>query len=529
MQRDVVIIGAGVNGLVAAAFLAKAGLKPLVLERLDRVGGCATTTEIAPGFRCPALAHTATIDAAIVRSLALEHHGLAIVRPEAVACAPTLDRSALVLWANPSRAAREIAPFNARDAERYPAFLESFSRISAVLRAIHASAPPSIDGPGAGDVFELLKTGRRFRALGKADAYRLMRWLPMAAADLVSEWFESEPLRATIAAGGVIGSFLGPWSAGSGLLLLLLGAGEGHPIAAGWTVRGGTGAVADAVAAVARQAGAEIRTDAEVQAISIEDGRATGVVLATGDTIAANTVVSSLDPKRTLLRLLDPVGLGPNFTRRVQNIRMQGTLAKVNYAVSALPRFAGLAGRDVREQQAALSGRVRLARDVDSIERAFDAAKYGRVADEPWIELTVPSVTDDSLAPVGQHVVSVYVQFAPYCLRGGTWDAERDGLGDLVTRTISAYAPGFESTVLARQVITPIDLERTYGLTGGHIFHGELALDQFFVTRPLLGWARYQTPIRRLFLCGSGTHPGTGLNGRSGALAAKEILRAAKR
>ncbi len=527
-MRDAIIIGAGVNGLVTAAFLAKAGRKPLVLERADRVGGCAITSEIAPGFRGPTLAHTAALDPAIVRALALEQHGLQIVRTDAHACAPTLDGRALTLWADLARATREIAAFSARDAEQYPAFLASFARIAAVLRALDAAPPPSIDDPTAGDLIELLKAGRRFRGLGKADAYRLLRWMPMAVADLTGEWFASEPLRATIAAGGVLGSFLGPRSAGSAGLLLLLGAGQGHPIGTGWMARGGTGAVSAALASAARQAGAEIRTGAAVQAITADGGVATGVVLANGETIAARAVVSSADPKRTLLGLIDPIHLEPDFLQRVRNIRMHGTLAKVNYAVSSLPTFAGLAARDSQEQAAALSGRIRLNRDSDTIERAFDRAKYGALADEPSIELTIPSIADGSLAPAGQHVISAYVQFAPYRLRGTTWDDERERLGDVTTRTIAMYAPGFESAVVARQVVTPLDLERTYGLTEGHIFHGDLALDQFFVTRPLLGWARYSTPIRHLFLCGSGTHPGTGLNGRSGALAAKAIIKAVK-
>jgi phytoene dehydrogenase-like protein len=528
-MHDVVIIGAGANGLVAAAFLAKAGLKPLVLERSEQLGGCAITSEIAPGFRCPTLSHAAALDPAIVRALDLTRHGLMILRPRAHATAPTLDGRALVLWADAVHAAAEIAKFSARDAERYPRFLESFARIAGVLRSMSAMQAPSLDEPSGRDLFELLKTGRRFRALGTADAYRLLRWMPMAVADLTTEWFGSEPLRATVAAGGVLGAFLGARSAGSAAQLLLLGAGEGHPIGAGWFARGGTGAVADALAAAARSAGAEIRTGVGVQAIEVSGQSATAVRLSNGESIPARAVISSADPKRTFLGLLDPMHLGPDFLQRVRNIRMHGTLAKVNYAVSSLPRFAGLASFGADDRAAALSGRIRLARNIDSIDRAFDAAKYGGYADEPLIEMTMPSIVDSSLAPPDAHVVSAYVQFAPYHLRGTTWDAERDRLGDAVTRTIAAYAPGFESTIVARQVITPLDLERTYGLTGGHIFHGELALDQLFLARPLLGWSRHATPIERLYLCGSGVHPGTGLNGRSGALAAKVVLRAMKR
>jgi phytoene dehydrogenase-like protein len=281
--------------------------------------------------------------------------------------------------------------------------------------------------------------------------------------------------------------------------------------------------------AAARQAGVEIRTGAEVAQIEAVDGAVTGVTLASGDTIAARAVVSSADPKRTLLGLLDPMHLGPEMVRRLQNIRAHGTLATISYAVSSLPRINGVDTLHGAERSAALSGRIRLASGIDGIERAFDAAKYGGYAAEPWIELTIPSVTDPALAPPGQHVVSAYVQYAPYHVRGTSWDAERDHLATAATRTIEQYAPGFTASIVARTVVTPLDLERTHGLTGGHIFHGELSLDQWFVTRPLLGWARYRTPIDRLYLCGAGTHPGTGADGRSGALAAREILKAMKK
>jgi phytoene dehydrogenase-like protein len=522
-MTDVIVIGAGHNGLVTAAMLARAGLKVLVLERSDRAGGCARTAEVAPGFRCSTLSHTASLDSAVVRTLGLERHGLQIVRPQVDALSPSNNGRPLVLWHDVARAAHEVHGFSPRDGGRYPAFVESVGRISRVLRAVLGAPPPSIDEPSASDLVEALKAGRAFRALGKPDAYRLLRWLPMAAADFAAEWFESEPLRATVAASGTLGSFMGPWSAGSTALLLLLAAGEGHPFGSGWFARGGMGAVADALAAAARDAGAEIRTGADVAEITMANGSASGVVLDGGEQLQSRAVVSNVDPKRTLLQLVDPARLDPEFRRRVQNIRAHGTLAKINYAVHSLPQLSCLSTFDHNQCAVMMAGRIRLGPSIDAIERAFDAAKYGRIPEEPWIELTIPTLSDETLAPRGQHVVSAYVQYAPYQLRGTTWDTERDRLGKVATETIERYAPGFSATVVAQQVITPLDLERTYGLSGGHIFHGELALDQLFIARPVLGWARYATPIPGLYLCGSGTHPGTGLNGRSGALAARVI------
>ena len=527
-MHDVVIIGGGHNGLVAGAVLAKAGLNTLILERADRVGGCAITSEIAPGFRCPTLAHRAAVDPEIVARLELERHGLRQIQSEAVVCAPAKDGRALTLWHDARRAAGEIASFSTRDAERYPEFLASLTAVGGVIRGVIDAPPPPIDGPAAADLLHVLNTGRKFRALGKANAYRLLRWLPMPVADLAGEWFESEPLRATVAAGGVLGSWLGPRSAGSAAVLLLLAARGGHPAVPGWAARGGPGAVSEALARAAQRAGAEIRTGADVHRIVVRDGTASGVILATGEEIAARHVVSNADPRRTLLGLIDPLQIAPESVQQVRNIRMRGTLAKVNFAVSSVPRFPALGALTPDQQLAALSGCIRLNPDTDTIERAFEAAVLGRFADEPWIELAIPSIGDPDLAPAGAHVVSAYVQFAPFQLRGTTWDAERERLGRAATRTIETYAPGFERSIVAREIITPLDLERTYGLTGGHIFHGELALDQLLSARPVLGWARYGAPVRRLYLCGSGAHPGTGLDGRAGALAAREIISAAR-
>jgi phytoene dehydrogenase-like protein len=524
-MHDVVIIGAGHNGLIVAGALARAGRAPLVLERSDRLGGCAVSSEIAPGYRCPLFAHRAALDPAVVEALKLERHGLEVSPPAARLCAPGLDGTALTLWTDRADASRDIAAFSAADAASYPRFLDAVAAVSAVLRPVMNGRPPSLDRPALSDLIGLLKTGRKFRALDRKDAHRLLRWMSMSVADLAHEWFESEPLCAAVAAGGLLGLHAGPRSPGTAASLLWLAAGEGHSIAPGWSPRGGMGALGEALAGAAAAAGATIRKGAEVGKILVEEGSVTGVVLSSGEHVAARRVVSNLDPRRTLLGLVGANHLPPAFARDVRHIRMRGTLAKVNYAVSSLPEFSALAGWDPARRRAALSGCVRLCPSMDAMERAFDAAKYGRYGQEPWIELAIPSLLDPELASRGGHVVSAYVQYAPYDLRDSTWDLERQRFGDVVTSVIGRYAPGFEQTVVARQVVTPLDLEREIGLTGGQIFHGELALDQLFLARPVLGWERYRTPIRGLFLCGTGTHPGSGLDGRAGWLAAKEILR----
>jgi phytoene dehydrogenase-like protein len=343
----------------------------------------------------------------------------------------------------------------------------------------------------------------------------------MAVADLASEWFENELLRATIAARGIFGTFLGPWSAGSSATLLLRSAIDGNPAGPSNFVIGGTGALTAAMAAAVKEAGVEIRTACEVSRIQVNDGMATGVVLSNGDEINARTVISNADPKRTLLGMVEPHHLQPSFLQRLQHYRMNGTVAKVNLALNGLPTFKGVNGNAT----VALSGRIQISPEVDYLERAFDASKYGEFSQRPYLEATIPTLSDPALAPVGKHVMSVYMQYAPYKLRNSDWDSQREALGTVVVKTLAEYASNLPDLVEAVEVITPKDLEQTYGLTGGHIFHGELALDQLFTMRPLLDWAQYRTPIKGLYLCGSGTHPGTGLNGVSGANAAREIVK----
>jgi phytoene dehydrogenase-like protein len=521
--RDVLILGGGHNGLVTAFYLAKAGFKPLVIERRAQVGGAAVTDEFHPGFRCSTLAHSAaTLRAEVVRDMQLEGHGLRLVRPEVAVTALSPDGRALPLYAEVGRAAQEIARFSQKDALKYPELARTLQRFGKVLRMALALTPPDIDHPAANDLWSLLKTGRALRALGKKDLFRLLRWGPMAAADFVSEWFETDLLRAVVAARGIFGTFFGPWSAGSTLVMLLRAAGDPHPAGSACFAVGGAGAITQAMAQAAQQAGAQIRTGAEAIQICVKDGAAISVILNTGEEISARAVVSNADPKRTLLKLVDPSHLDPSFIQKLRNYRAMGTVAKVNLALAGLPKFTALPeGNDT-----ALSGRIHIGPEIDYLERAFDESKYGSFSTQPYLEAAIPSLTDPSMAPAGKHVMSIYMQYAPYKLKSGDWESQRVPLADTVVKTLSQYSPNLASLILTHQIITPQDLEDTYGLTGGHIFHGELSLDQFFTMRPILGWARYATPIRNLFLCGSGTHPGDGLSGGSGANAAREIAKA---
>lgn len=534
MSSRIVVLGGGHNGLVAAFYLARAGLKPLVLERRSSVGGGAITSEFHPGFRCSTLAHaTGPIATEVVRDLQLAGRVEFVDTPVRL-FAPSPDGSAIAIGRDPTATAGSIGRLSERDAARYPDFLTSIGEIGSFLAGLSAMTPPSIDTPSGAELWRLLTTGLTFRQLGKTNAYRLLRWGPIASADLVSEWFDLELLRAAIAAPGIRGEMLGPWSAGSGARLLLQAAadaiGDGH-----WTVKGGLGALTLAMAAAARDAGAEIRTGAEVREILVDDAasagqtgepRVRGLVLAGGERIDARAIVSNADPKRTLLSLVDPVHLTPDFLLKMRNYRARGVTAKINLALTALPRFTAVAGTPDANGAHPLAGRIHIGPEIDYLERAFDAAKYGRYSEAPYLDVTIPTLTDATLAPAGAHVMSICTQFAPFTLRDSEWDAERERLGDVVVRTLAEYAPDLPRLIAGRQVITPKDLESEYGFTGGHIHHGDMALDQLFAMRPLLGWAQYRTPIDGLFLCGAGTHPGGGVTGLPGRNAAREIVKA---
>ena len=523
---DAIVIGGGHNGLVTAAYLGKAGLRTVVLERRDTLGGAAGTSELAPGARVPTLAHTVgRLRPSVVRDLDLKRHGLSLVGPDVRAFAPGPDGDAVVLWGDVARTADGLRPRSAADAEAYPSFDRLVRSLAGFLAELAGRTPPEIGSPGLADAIAGLQLGRTFRGLGQKDGRTITRVLPMAVADFVAESFETDAVQAAIAWRGVQYTAMGPWSAGTTAVLLADSAGNDGG-AAGQTVyaRGGPGALVAALEAAAREAGVEIRTGAEVTGITSRDGRATGAVLSNGEEFTARAVVAGIDPKRTLTRLADPVAVGPSLLWRAGNIRTPGTVAKVNLALAGLPSFTAASGED---GPALLRGRIVIAPGIDAMERAHDAAKYGRTADEPMMEATIPSLADPSLVeggPDGTHVMSVIVQPAPHTLRDTDWGAHREGFGDGVVAALDRYAPGLAALVTARQVLTPTDLERDYGLTGGHSMHGEHGLDQFFLWRPLLGHARYRLGIDGLYLAAAGAHPGGGVTGQPGQNAAREIL-----
>jgi len=518
-----IIIGAGHNGLIAAYYLAKAGLKPLVLERREVVGGASVTEEFHPGFRCSTLATSAgPLLPQIINDLQLQKYGVEFVKPSVQVCALN-QGPPICIYDDTTRTAIELAELSSKDANSYSDFVATFERIGRALRPLLTMTPPDIDAPTKSELWNLGKLGWKIRGLGKKDEYRLFRYGPMAVADLAAEWFENETLRAVVAARGIFGAFAGPWSAGTSAPLLLQAAMSGSAISPTIFVKDGMGALTQALAKAATAAGAEIRTNAEVARVQIRDHRVVGVTLASGKEIAARAVVSNADPKTTFLRLVDAAELDPSFVQKVRNYRVHGTVARVNLALSGLPRFSHINSTEK------LSGRIQIGPDIDYLERAFDAAKYGDFSAQPFMEITIPTLTNPSLAPDGAQVMSIHAQFAPYKLKVGDWNSRREGLGDAIVNTLAEYAPNLKELIVGRRVLTPLDLERTFGLTGGHIHHGEMSLDQLFAFRPFMGAARYRTPVEGLSLCGAGTHPGGGVTGAPGFNASREVIRDLKK
>jgi phytoene dehydrogenase-like protein len=521
-KYDAIIIGGGHNGLVTAAYLARAGRKVLVLERRELLGGCAVTEEIWPGYRVSTGAYlTSLMQERIVNELDLPRHGYQVDAKDPAFFSAFPDGRHFFMWQDRARTLAEISKFSKHDAEVYPAYEDQLERISQVVEGLLLTTPPPFP-PRAMDLVDYLRLMGKMRGLSTKDIVALVKVFTQSASEFLDEWFESEEVKVTLATDGVIGANGGPRSPGTAYILLhhCMGGVAGHRGLWGF-VRGGMGAVSESIASAARAKGVEIRTNAPVTKILVRGGRAYGVALEGGEEIEASTVASNLDPKITFLRLLDSGDLPADFVQAIRNFRIEGTSCKINLALNALPEFTAYSGAPGPHHKATMH----ICPSIEYVERAWDDAKYGRPSERPLLELTIPTMYDASLAPPGKHIMGIFLQYAPYTLREGTWDELREPFGDRVVGLIEEYVPNIRKIIEHRQVLDPLALERRFGITGGNIFHGEMSLDQMFVMRPVAGWARYRTPIAGLFLCGSGAHPGGGVMGAPGYNCAREMQR----
>jgi len=522
-KYDAIIVGGGHNGLVAAAYLARAGRKVLVLERRELVGGCAVTEEIWPGYRVSTAAYlTSLLQERIVRDLELPRYGYQVDAKDPAFFSAFPDGRHFFMWQDRAKTLAEIAKFSQHDAGVYAAYEDLIERISQVVEGLLLTTPPNFPPRTGMDFIDYLKLAGRLRGLSAGDVVALVKIFTQSAAEFLDEWFESEEVKVTLATDGVIGANGGPRSPGTAYILLhhCMGGVAGHRGLWGF-VRGGMGAVSEAIAASARAKGVAIRTNAAVAKVLVRGGRAQGVVLESGEEIAGGLVASNLDPKVTFLRLLDERDLDADFVAAIRHYRIEGTSCKINLALNGLPEFTAYPGSPGPHHRATMH----ICPNIEYVERAWDDAKYGRASERPLLELTIPTMYDPSLAPAGKHIMGIFLQYAPYTLREGTWDELREPFGDRVISLIEEYVPNIRKIVEHRQVLSPLDLERRFGITGGNIFHGEMSLDQMFVMRPVAGWARYRTPVQGLFLCGSGAHPGGGVMGAPGFNCAREMLK----
>jgi phytoene dehydrogenase-like protein len=520
-KYDAIIIGGGHNGLVTAAYLAKAGKKVVVLERRHLVGGAAVTEEVYPGFKYTVASYVVSLlRPEIVRELDLPSYGLEILPLEST-LTPLPDGNYLARWNDHAKTRQEIMRHSIADAEAYDQFGKLMYHMAVMVKPILGMRPPRAGSFKPSELLRLAGLGKHFRKLGEKYIYEMHKLMTMSSADFLDEWFETECLKATMAASGIIGTFLGPRSPGTAYVLMhhYMGEIDGNFRAWGFQ-RGGMGVLSEAIAGAAKHWGAEIRTEVPVSQLVVKDGRATGVALDNGEEISARIVASSLDPKRTFLKLVDSKHLDSSFLEKIKNYKIRGSSGKVNLALGELPNFTCLPGDGPH-----LRGAVSISPNIDYLERAFDDAKYGNFSREPYMDIIIPSLIDPSMAPPGKHVMSIFVQYAPYHLANGTWEEKREAFGDAVVNTLSQYAPNLKNAILHRQVLSSWDIEQKFGLTEGNIFQGELSLDQLFFLRPVAGWAQYRTPIRNFYLCGSGAHPGGGVMGAPGRLAALEILK----
>ena len=520
-RYDAIVIGGGHNGLVSAAYLARAGKKVLVLERRHVLGGAAVTEEVFPGFRFSVCSYVVSLlRPEIIRELDLPRHGLEIL-PLDGTFTPMPNGDHLWRMSDHAKTRREIYRHSPTDAEAYDEYAKAMVEMARFVKPILSMVPPdpfSYDVKGLGRLGGL---GLRFQKLSRGQQHSLLQLMTMSAADLLDQWFETDVLKATMSASGIIGTFLGVRSPGTAYVLLHHYMGEIDGAFRSWGFsRGGTGAISLAIAGAAREAGVEIRTEAPVARIKTKGGRSTGVVLPNGDEIDAEVVLSSVDPRITFQKLCEPGDLPASFLEGVGRYKFRGSSGKVNLALDGLPDFTCLPGPGAH-----LRGAISISPSVEYMERAYDDAKYGDFSRRPYVDIVIPSLTDPSVAPPGKHVLSCFVQYAPYKLREGSWDQKREAFGDNVIDTLSEYAPNLGKLILHRQVLTPLDMEREWSLSEGNIFQGELSLEQLFFLRPVPGWARYRTPLAGLYMCGSATHPGGGIMGAPGRLAALEVLK----
>ena len=522
VSYDAIVIGGGHNGLTHAAYLARAGKKVLVLERRHVLGGAAVTEEVFPGFKFSVCSYVVSLlRPEIIRDLDLPRHGLEIL-PLDGTFTPMLSGDYLWRVNDHGKTHREIARHSRLDAEAYDEFGKAMQPICQFVKPIMNMVPPDPTGFNPKDLSKLLFLARRFQRLASDDRYNLVQLMTMSAADFLDQWFETDVLKATMSASGIIGTFLGVRSPGTAYVLLHHYMGEIDGAFRAWGfARGGTGGISNAIAEAAVEAGVEIRKEAAVAKIIVKNGRAVGVALANGDEIYASVISSSVDPRHTFIEFIDNGNLPAEFLDEIHRYKFRGSSGKVNLALDALPDFKCMPGIGPH-----LRGAISISPAVDYMERAYDDAKYGMFSRRPYIDMVIPSLTDPSVAPAGKHVMSCFVQYAPYKLKPGlTWDQLRDDFGDTVIDTVSEYAPNLKNVILNKQVLTPLDLERDFGLTEGNIFQGELSLEQLFFLRPVSGWARFRTPIKNLYMCGSATHPGGGIMGAPGRLSALEVLK----
>jgi len=525
---DAVVVGAGHNGLTAAAYLAREGLSTLVLERRDVVGGACVTEEIAPGCRASTTSYIASmLRPEVIRDLDLAAHGLRMVPCDPALLVPFPDGTVVPWWSERARTVEEISRLSREDARTFVRVDDELKRLARYLQPFFLEPPPDVGARGWDGILEALRVGKRFRGISGGEIARMVSFLTGSLGDFLDRNYESEKVKTLFLANNVYGKHGGPYAPGTalGLLFHLLSGGEHELQGFYGHVLGGMGSITQAMAAAARRFGAEIVTGAPVARIGVDHGRARGVTLEDGTEIDARVVLSNADPKRTFLSLVDEHALADEFRRAVAGIKMDGPCAKVNLVLSEEPRVNGMPASFTRPQRSLFT----LVPSLEFAERCYDAAKLGEIPAELWVDCVVATNVDPSLAPEGRHVMTCFVQYVPYRLREGSWDDKRDLLYDRVVRKIAEYAPNVPGSVVARQVLTPLDLERVYGLTEGNIFHGDLSLEQLFFMRPVAGWAAYRTPVAGLYLCGAGAHPGGGVTGAPGHNAARQVLRDWKR